>query len=591
MKTVVFLLSVITLVGSVAAQSSMQPPPLFKKRTQTSSTRRNSVRNPHRANPVRDNRSSLYGDSVDTPASKLTTQLDDAIRLQSSDPSTAKGKSRSIYDLDRSKVRLAGGEDDELRVAPAQFMPNQDFSNRPADGFLSARDSDRKDPATGNGLKLSPIPTPTSRPNNSLYVNQGPKPPLDFGKPASDPADTRKPGPSFFPATGNTSGDSLYGNNATGRNRNDLASVFQAGHQNNAAGTDSEPYLPSIPDTARSQPNENFIPAAGSSVAGKSEPKSMFDDDSFNFNQNDQGAGYAANANANTNTSTTGQQNGTRQPAPRARSGQLTGYGYGDSPTQSQVQTQNQAQSQEQRRQARRSNPNFSQPEMYGNQQQSVQNQTAQSSPAPVHRAGQQPVVQQQVQQPMQQQIQQPIQPAPRNDVLSQPQYAGSAYPATTYPPAATTTPTVVGTQPTAQQITAPVITPSTNYPNQVAPPDLRGYGTQIAQAGTPNFKPVTGGSPAGVNDIVPGTNNVASGNRPNTSGSYDNRNYEQGGVGIMTLLALFASIGLNVYLGWIAYDTYNRYQDLVADMRRTPARRSDRRERRTERRVTEAAY
>ena len=58
-----------------------------------------------------------------------------------------------------------------------------------------------------------------------------------------------------------------------------------------------------------------------------------------------------------------------------------------------------------------------------------------------------------------------------------------------------------------------------------------------------------------------------------------------------MTLLALFASIGLNIYLGWIAYDTYNRYQDLVADMRRTPARRTDRRERRTERRVTEAAY
>ena len=590
MKTVVFLLSVITLVGSVAAQSSMQPPPLFKKRTQTPSTRRNAVRNPHRANPVRDNRSSLYGDSVDTPASNLTTQLDDAIRLQSSVPSTATGKSRSIYDLDRSKVRLAGGEEDELRVAPAQFMPNQDFSNRPADGFLSARDSDRKDPATGNGLKLSPIPTPTSRPNNSLYVNQGPKPPLDFGKPASDPADARKPGPSFFPATGNTSGDSLYGGNATGNNRNESASVYQAGHENNAAGTGSEPYLPSIPDTGRAQPNENFIPAAGSGVAEQSEPKSMFDDESFNFNQNDQGTGYAANA----NTGATGQQNGNQQPAPRARNGQLTGYGNGGSQTQSQIQNQ----TRRQHRQGRRSNPSFSQPGVYGNQQQAVQNQTAQSSPAPVHRAGQhiaqqqvQQPTQHQIQQPTQHQIQQPIQPAPRNDVLTQPQYAGSAYPATTYPPAATTTPTVVGTPPTAQQITAPVITPSTNYQNQVAPPDLRGYGAQIAQASTPTFKPVTGGSPTSVNDIVPGTNNVAGGNRTNTSGSYDNRNYEQGGVGIMTLLALFASIGLNVYLGWIAYDTYNRYQDLVADMRRTPARRSDRRERRTERRVTEAAY
>ncbi len=37
-----------------------------------------------------------------------------------------------------------------------------------------------------------------------------------------------------------------------------------------------------------------------------------------------------------------------------------------------------------------------------------------------------------------------------------------------------------------------------------------------------------------------------------------------------MLLLMFFASVGLNFYLGWIAWDTYNRYQDMVSDMRRT---------------------
>ncbi len=54
------------------------------------------------------------------------------------------------------------------------------------------------------------------------------------------------------------------------------------------------------------------------------------------------------------------------------------------------------------------------------------------------------------------------------------------------------------------------------------------------------------------------------------------------------TLLMLFASIGLNLYLGWIAYDTYNRYQDLVADMRQSPSSQPARRER-SERRLQES--
>ena len=40
-----------------------------------------------------------------------------------------------------------------------------------------------------------------------------------------------------------------------------------------------------------------------------------------------------------------------------------------------------------------------------------------------------------------------------------------------------------------------------------------------------------------------------------------------RGGNGLL-LLAFFASVGLNFYLGWIAWDTYNRYQDMVSDMR-----------------------
>jgi len=44
-------------------------------------------------------------------------------------------------------------------------------------------------------------------------------------------------------------------------------------------------------------------------------------------------------------------------------------------------------------------------------------------------------------------------------------------------------------------------------------------------------------------------------------------------------VLILFASIGLNLYLGLIAWDTYNRYQDLVGDMRHSVgAPRSERR-------------
>jgi hypothetical protein len=41
-----------------------------------------------------------------------------------------------------------------------------------------------------------------------------------------------------------------------------------------------------------------------------------------------------------------------------------------------------------------------------------------------------------------------------------------------------------------------------------------------------------------------------------------------------MSLLLLLASISANVYLGWIAFDTYNRYQELVGDIKMSRSRR-----------------
>ena len=71
--------------------------------------------------------------------------------------------------------------------------------------------------------------------------------------------------------------------------------------------------------------------------------------------------------------------------------------------------------------------------------------------------------------------------------------------------------------------------------------------------------------------------------------------NYPQpvrpGGSFMTTMLALFGSIGLNLYLGWVAWDTYNRYQDLVHDVRYTGSRRDSSRDEYASERVVEAAY
>ena len=62
------------------------------------------------------------------------------------------------------------------------------------------------------------------------------------------------------------------------------------------------------------------------------------------------------------------------------------------------------------------------------------------------------------------------------------------------------------------------------------------------------------------------------------------------GGSFMTTMLALFGSIGLNLYLGWVAWDTYNRYQDLVHDVRYTGSRRDSSRDEYADR-LPEAAY
>jgi hypothetical protein len=38
----------------------------------------------------------------------------------------------------------------------------------------------------------------------------------------------------------------------------------------------------------------------------------------------------------------------------------------------------------------------------------------------------------------------------------------------------------------------------------------------------------------------------------------------------LLILLALFGSGGLNVYLGWITWDTYRRYRQVVAQLHAT---------------------
>jgi hypothetical protein len=74
-------------------------------------------------------------------------------------------------------------------------------------------------------------------------------------------------------------------------------------------------------------------------------------------------------------------------------------------------------------------------------------------------------------------------------------------------------------------------------------------------------------------NSVEQGARNVSTAIR-NGADAIANERIRRGNSYFLTLLALFGSIGLNMYLGWIAWDTYSRYQDLVTDLRYTGSRR-----------------
>lgn len=89
-------------------------------------------------------------------------------------------------------------------------------------------------------------------------------------------------------------------------------------------------------------------------------------------------------------------------------------------------------------------------------------------------------------------------------------------------------------------------------YSDRVTPQD-RGLGINVSN-------PIPGVT-AGAKNAIEKTGNVVGNAADEISRT------SRGGNGLLTL-AFFASVGLNFYLGWIAWDTYNRYQDMVSDMR-----------------------
>ncbi|MCA9265406.1 MAG: hypothetical protein KDA60_16215 [Planctomycetales bacterium] len=141
----------------------------------------------------------------------------------------------------------------------------------------------------------------------------------------------------------------------------------------------------------------------------------------------------------------------------------------------------------------------------------------------------------------------------PRQNIAGSPEIPFDTRPRNTAPPARTT----ADRQVSIVGATEPVTTAPTAPPIQTQTPTMPPIGGVLDRGvdayGAPdvNTTPIYSQPPSVV------------GSEPPRSGTY-----------FLTLLALFASIGMNLYLGWIAWDTYNRYQDLVADMRQASSRR-----------------
>ena len=127
-------------------------------------------------------------------------------------------------------------------------------------------------------------------------------------------------------------------------------------------------------------------------------------------------------------------------------------------------------------------------------------------------------------------------------------------------------------------------------------PPDIGSVATapNVAAGGAPRTSTLNGGNRASTNtganaSLIPAASQTTaqgtgvgqgaarryttqSGYPPNVA---QGQTPTDGGDGFLYFLALFASIGLNVYLAWVAWDTYNRYQELVSDVRYSSPRRS----------------
>ena len=523
MKAMVTTLAVAILAEFAFAQSSaMQPPPLL---TPSRSKRINPVRNGRESSfPVPD-------------ASKLTTQLDDAIRSQV--------KPAAAFGIDRSKIRLAGGEEDAGSVEPAQFMPNQRFPRRGVDGLLSTRGrSDSKDPTAGTGQRMTPVPRPDSN------INQRDSQPFDFGSPSNttDPKpkklDFGKPfGASAYDPPAADSADSLYSNNkdADASNFDRLA----------------------IPQSNKSRSTETFLPA--------NSPKKSMD------------SGYA-DRDVNFGDSTA--VNSPHSQPERRNSPSV----YGDTPTHSDFPSR--PNGTDAGRGANVSSvakdPSWPTDSVYGAGYQE-RNQASTQQNAIGSSAIRRP--------PRQTQLRDESRTTQTENMVS-----GRQYDATAYPQSPISRPKeVVQTVPRGSSspsfspaIESRTFPPAATTTPQIAAPEIRtqvpGIASQYetAQANQSNFPNPQADSGIQPTDTSPST--IVDNSPP-----YPDTTYAQGqfsrGSNFMTLLALFASIGLNIYLGWIAYDTYNRYQDLVADMRRTPNRRRERPDRRDRRLAESGAY
>ncbi len=440
-------------------------------------------------------------------------------------PASAQPIGRPSYS---NPVRTVGFEDElnEKSIQPAQFEQKL-FPRRGVDGSVYGQGREAsKDPTAGSGHRLQPVP-PKS--NESLY---------------GTPNRTQKPSPFLPDPTDKYGVDSLYGDN------DESSSVDLSGYEPTATEAGPSP-------VARKSPAYR-PPTRG--VAGPAETKKETPNSDLSLmfpgSKDAEFDGY-----------------GDPKPAPRGPAMRM-------SPPQASVRSGTPAPSIYGSTTPVKNTP---EPYGYGTGQPDLNAISPMGDPAasaatprlPLQRPTQQvaPMVTTQSPQkpalaPMAGQ-QQPTQYSTRSGAV--PHYAESSQYSTQNPqPMQPST----GQPPRMQQ---PAIQPpAIPSPRQVADSTRRAM-----QAGRENLNKMFE-NPIPTVTPVPGSNRYAMENDVQRAEA----RLRTGGTYFMTLLALFASVGLNFYLGWIAFDTYNRYQDLVADMKYNGARRE-----RGERRLAESSY